>query len=146
LHLHDSGTSPSKIAPGLPIQASSIARSIPWKPQANAPEAADAAPRFRVIHPFHPLFGHSLELAAQAREWGEERVYYRDLTGRMRFLPARWTSVAVPDPFVLIAAGGAHFRLEDLIRLHDRVKELQGGTSHVTLRGVKQNMPRLLSK
>ena len=131
---------------GSDREESNTPRLIPWKPQANAPEAADAAPRFRVIHPFHPLFGHSLELAAQAREWGEERVYYRDLTGRMRFLPARWTSVAVPDPFVLIAAGRAHFRLEDLIRLHDRVKELQGGTSHVTLRGVKQNMPRLLSK
>jgi Family of unknown function (DUF5372) len=53
-------------------------------------------------------------------------VYYRDPTGRMRFLPACWTSVAVSDPFVLIAADRAHFRLEDLIRLHDRVKELQG--------------------
>jgi hypothetical protein len=42
------------------------------------------------------------------------------------FLPARWTSVVVPDPFVLIGADRAHFRLEDLIRLHDRVKELQG--------------------
>jgi hypothetical protein len=39
---------------------------------------------------------------------------------------ACWTSVAVSDPFVLIAADRAHFRLEDLIRLYDRVKELQG--------------------
>ena len=44
----------------------------------------------------------------------------------MRFLPARWTSVAALDPFVLIAAGRAYFRLEDLIRLEHRVKELQG--------------------
>ena len=78
-----------------------------------------------MTHPFHPLFGQSLELAAQAREWGEERVYYRDRRGRMRFLPACWTSVGVTDPFVFLAADRAYFRLEDLIRLHDRIKELQ---------------------
>jgi hypothetical protein len=44
----------------------------------------------------------------------------------MRFLPARWTSMAAPDPFVCIAAGRAYFRVEDLIRLQDRLKELQG--------------------
>jgi hypothetical protein len=44
----------------------------------------------------------------------------------MRFLPARWTSLAAPDPFVLMAADRAYFRLEDLIRLQDRVKQLQG--------------------
>jgi len=99
------------------------------------------APCFRVTHPFHPLFGQSLELAAQGREWGEERVYYRDQSGRMRFLPAPWTSVAVPDPFVLIAAQRAHFRLEDLIRLQERVKELQGGMSQVAGPGVNKNMP-----
>ena len=66
-----------------------------------------------------------LELVAQAREWGEERVYYRDPKGRMRFLPARWTSIAVPDPFVLMAKERAYFRLEDLIRLQERLKELQ---------------------
>jgi len=43
----------------------------------------------------------------------------------MRFLPACWTSVGVTDPFVLLAADRAYFRLEDLIRLHERLKELQ---------------------
>ena len=78
-----------------------------------------------------------LGLAAHAREWGEERVYYRDPSGRIRFLPARWTSIAVPDPFVLIATGRAYFRLEDLIRLQERLKELQGTniwTSHRSVR------------
>ena len=58
---------------------------------------------------------------------GRERVYYRDSSGRMRFLPARWTSIAVPDPFIVMAAGRACFRLEDLIRLHDRLKQLRPG-------------------
>ncbi len=73
-------------------------------------------------------------------------MYYRDPTGRMRFLPARWTSVAAPDPIVLMAAGRAYFRLEDLIRLHDRVKELQGWTSQVAAPGVKENTPQVLRK
>ena len=72
------------------------------------------------------MFGQSLELAAQAREWGEERVYYRDHSGRMRFLPACWTSLGVTDPFVLLAADRAYFSLEDLIRLQDRIKQWEG--------------------
>lgn len=83
-----------------------------------------------------------LELEAQAREWGEERVYYRDPYGRMRFLPARWTSMTTPDPFVLIAEGRAYFRFVDLIPLEGLVKELQGTTNP----DVKENMPQMLSK
>jgi hypothetical protein len=43
----------------------------------------------------------------------------------MRFLPAHWTSMGAPDPFVVISAERAYFRLEDLIRLHARIKELR---------------------
>jgi lipopolysaccharide biosynthesis protein len=67
-----------------------------------------------------------LELAAQGREWGEERVYYRDENGRMRFVPARWTNIAASDAFVLTAAGRAWFRLEDLIRLDNAIKNWKG--------------------
>jgi hypothetical protein len=82
-----------------------------------------------------------LELVAQAREWGEERVYYRDPKGRKRCLPAHWTSMAAPDPFVLIATERAYFRLEDLIRLRDRLKELQGMNLRAGNPGVKENTP-----
>jgi hypothetical protein len=82
-----------------------------------------------------------LEVAAQAREWGEERVYYRDPSGRMRFLAARWTSLTTPDPFVLIAKGRAYFRLVDLIRLQDRLKELQGLDILASNPRIKENMP-----
>ena len=63
-------------------------------------------------------------MVAQSREYGEERVYYRDQNGRMRFLPVRWTSLAAPDPFVIAAAGRAHFRMEDLIRLAEQIRDL----------------------
>jgi len=32
----------------------------------------------------------------------------------MRYWPARWTSLAASDVFVIAAAGRAYFRLEDL--------------------------------
>ena len=72
-----------------------------------------------MIHPYHPLCGQTFELAAQSREFGEERVFYREPNGRMRFLPARWTSLAAPDPFVIAAAGRAHFgRTRSVLIVH----------------------------
>ena len=78
-----------------------------------------------MTHPHHPLCGQTFELAAQNREFGENRVFYRDPDGRMRYLAARWTSLAAPDPFVNAAAGRAYFRLEDLVRLSELIKELR---------------------
>jgi len=71
------------------------------------------------------LCGRTFELAAQNKEFGEDRVFYRDADGRMRYLPRRWTSLAAPDPFVIAAAGTAHFRLEDLVRLSELIKKLR---------------------
>ena len=53
--------------------------------------------------------------------WGEHRVYFQDEQGRLRRLPARWTNAVEPDPFVVIAAGRALFRFEDLLRLVELV-------------------------
>ena len=39
--------------------------------------------------------------------------------------------MSAPDPFVLISAERAYFRLEDLVRLHDRLKELREGNGHI---------------
>ena len=78
-----------------------------------------------MIHPYHPLCGQRFELAAQNKEFGEDRVFYRNPDGRLRYLPARWTSLAAPDPFVIAAEGRAYFRLEDLIRLAEQMRELR---------------------
>ncbi len=100
-------------------------RSLSWSRQVNALGAKGEPLSFCVTHPYHPLCGQTFELAAQNREFGEDRVFYRDPNGRMRFLPARWTSLASPDPFVITAAGRAYFRMEDLIRLAEQIRELQ---------------------
>ena len=86
-----------------------------------------------------------MELAAHGREWGEERVYYRDQAGRLHFLPARWTSLGAPDPFIRTARGRAYFRLEDLIRLETYVKAWKEGARESEA-GVKETMPLVLDK
>jgi hypothetical protein len=49
--------------------------------------------------------------------WGEERVDYLDEQGRLRMIPASWTSLAAPDPFVVVSSGRSWFRVEDLLAL-----------------------------
>jgi hypothetical protein len=74
-----------------------------------------------VTHPYHPLFGRSFELLTYRKTWGEDRVFFYD-AGRLRALPANWTDAAPVVPFVAIAAGRAHFRLEDLLQLAELVE------------------------
>lgn len=96
-----------------------------WSRRANALGAKGEPTHFCVTHPYHPLCGQTFELAAQNKEYGEDRVFYRDGAGRMRYMPRRWTSLAAPDPCVIAAAGRAYFRLEDLIRVAELIKDLR---------------------
>jgi len=85
----------------------------------------------RVTHPFHPLHGREFELVERRSAWGEERVYFRDDSGRLRRVPAAWTSAAAPTAFEAISAGRSPFRVEDLLRLAAliaRHKEASGST------------------
>ena len=41
-------------------------------------------------------------------------MYFEDDDGHLASMPAKWTDVVVPDPFVAIAAGRALFRPDDL--------------------------------
>jgi hypothetical protein len=72
---------------------------------------------FRITHVFHPRYGHEFTLVDWGSAWGEDRVYFHDETGRLRRLPAAWTSAAPPDAFVKISAGRSHFRTKDLLQL-----------------------------
>ena len=53
--------------------------------------------------------------------WGEYRVFYYDDGGTLMALPASWTDVADPDPFVTIARGRSCCRPSDLLGLCDVV-------------------------
>jgi len=73
--------------------------------------------RFRVTHPFHPLFGREYDLIDYRHFWTEDRVVYVDEAGEARSLPARWTSAVTEDPAVVVSAGRSHFRVVDLVEL-----------------------------
>ena len=50
--------------------------------------------RFRITHPFHPLRGAEHVLVTRKLTWGEDRVFYYDLDGKLKSLMANVTDVA----------------------------------------------------
>ncbi len=70
-----------------------------------------------VTHPFHPWCGRQLAVLYVRRNWGELHVTFVDEHQELAYLPAAWTSAALPDPFVVVGAGRALFRIQDLLRL-----------------------------
>ena len=78
-----------------------------------------------MTHPFHPLHGREFTLLAHRQNWGEDRVFFVDDQGQLVSLPAQWTSLAPPDPFVIIAAGRSAFRVADLLELARLIEQLR---------------------
>ena len=79
----------------------------------------------RVTHPFHPLFGQTLDVVVHRHSWGEDRVYYRDGRGLLTSLPAGWTSLVPEDAVIAVAAGRSRFRVQDLVDLTALVLRLR---------------------
>jgi len=78
-----------------------------------------------VTHPFHPLAGRSFDLVVRKRNWGEDRVSFFGDDGALTSIPAGWTDVDPPDPFVAISAGRSAFRVEDLVALASLLEGLR---------------------
>jgi hypothetical protein len=84
----------------------------------TTPGNTNGEPCFTITHPFHPLTGQTFPLLSQSYAWGEERVFFADpQTSKVRSLPLAWTSLALPDPFRVVAGGKAVLRFEDLQQL-----------------------------
>jgi hypothetical protein len=49
--------------------------------------------------------------------WGEDRVYFYNEAQQLVAVPAAWTDVIAKDPFIIVAAGRAAFRANDLFEL-----------------------------
>jgi hypothetical protein len=96
-----------------------------WRELSIAPPASGEAQTFRVTHPFHPLRGRTFQLVDCRQTWGEDRVYFYDDSGHLARLPLQWTDV-LPDDLVVVGAGRAHFRYDDLCRLADLLTRLDG--------------------
>ena len=95
-----------------------------WIKSSIAPDVEGAGRFFRVIHPFHPLFGQEFELISYNYAWSEERVSFQDQEGHYRSIQANWTNVAAQDPFVVISAGRSLFRIKELLALASLLRNL----------------------
>ena len=70
-----------------------------------------------MTHPFHPLRGAEYELVTRKLNWGEDRVFYYDSSGKLRSLLTNVTDVVTQDAFEQTSAGRSAFRIDDLLEL-----------------------------
>ncbi|MGH8993233.1 MAG: DUF5372 family protein [Acidimicrobiia bacterium] len=92
----------------------------------TAPDTRDLASlgRVRVTHPFHPLVCQEFEFVKRRKNWQLDRVYFYDGAGELVSLPAEWTDVVGPDPFVVVSGGRSPFHVEGLLELSELVVRL----------------------
>jgi hypothetical protein len=96
----------------------------------TTPDNTNGEQSFTITHPFHPLYGQTFSLLAQHMAWGEERVFFLDpQTHEARSLPLAWTSLALPDPFLVVASGQTVLRLRDVQDAGTIVQEQAGSWS-----------------
>jgi hypothetical protein len=82
------------------------------------------------------LFGQEFDLVMRGQNWREDRAWFHDCAGRLRSVPADWTSLVAEDPFNVVAAGRAALRLHELLEL----AELLARFAHRESQPVKKNM------
>ncbi len=100
-------------------------KPLPWTESSIAPSGALEQQRIRVTHPFHPLAGQEFDLISRKRNWGEDRVFIVGQGGLTTSIPATWTDVDPPDPYVVVSAGRTAFRIQDLLALAGLLDSLQ---------------------
>ena len=102
-------------------------RPFLWTKPSTTPSPSLAEGVFTVTHPFHPLYGQQFEILTYRHNWGEYRVTFYQTPEHVRVLPAAWTSLAPPDPSVVLAAGRAAFRVADLLELSHLIGHIEEG-------------------
>jgi Family of unknown function (DUF5372) len=91
----------------------------------------------RVTHPFHPLAGQEFHFVKRRKHWAADVVCFYDGAGELAWLPAAWTDVIAPDPFIVVSAGRSPFHVQSLLELAERVGELHQRRQN----SVKQTTP-----
>ena len=104
--------------PGVPGDSSPPSAPPRRSPKSSTtPHGNGDARRFRITHPFHPLFPGEFELVEYRHNWGEHRVFFYDAKNQIVSIPANWTSLVEEDPFIVVGAGRAYFRPQELLQL-----------------------------
>jgi hypothetical protein len=100
----------------------------------NTPVVAKLRNRFKVIHPFHPLYQKEFELVDYSKSFGCAYIEYYNELGEVDCIPLAWTDAKGVDPFLEISGGRSFFRLEDLLRLMDLISDLSSKSKNPNLR------------
>ena len=79
---------------------------------------------FRIIHPFHPYRNIEFKVESIKRLGYERRVLFFNAKGRRSSVPLDWTDMGTVDPFIVVSAGRALFRVEDLLSLVGLIEEI----------------------
>ena len=80
--------------------------------------------RFKVTHPFHPLYLKEFEFIEYRKSWGHQYVDYFDHNKEVTTIPIAWTDIEGVDPFNELSKGRSAFRVAELIRLVELVGDL----------------------
>ena len=94
--------------------------------------------KFKITHPFIPLYGKEYELIYRKKSWGEDRIMYIDENSIMCSIYTSRTDVMEEDPFISISNGRSDFRFDDLKKLSSIMKNVKKGRWLVN-----QNMPHM---
>ena len=82
--------------------------------------------KFRVTHPFHPLFCQEFESTGRKRINGRNHFVFYNNKGKRTTMPVKWTDAPEEeDVYVAISAGRSYFRVEDLILLSALLRSLK---------------------
>lgn len=60
--------------------------------------------------------------------WGEDRVFYYGLEGRLKSFLVNVTDLFPIDAFTRISAGRSAFRVDDLLELRELLDRVEAGT------------------
>ena len=70
------------------------------------------------------MFARQLAAVERMRGWNDEWVAY-EYQGSPGRVPVAWTTLAEPDPFLVVAAQRSPFHINDLLRLAALIRSLE---------------------
>jgi hypothetical protein len=92
---------------------------------------------FRIIHPFHPFQNKEYEIDSIRTIPNERRVFFFNEEGCITSVPLDWTDIEPLDPWVVLSAGRALFRVRELLELAGLAGELKRNRPDERVQGIR---------